>query len=505
MAETIFPTPLGHGNPEFPYHALEPESIRLVRLQPWSTATNIHCSLSHQYQYYGEHSKYMALSYCWGDTSQLKEILLNGRPFRVSANLWHAMAALHTHDAIIPWWIDAICINQGDVAERNEQVQQMWRIFSSALRVMVWLGTGAEEVSSPVLPATASGDDHDDEWEERSQQLRMLTNTHYFSRIWIVPEILNAPAINVMCGRDCLPWSTLCLPIVEQTLDHLLGEQGGLVQLRRLAEGRYEVYGGETEQALHVQFMKVLYLFIIGDCWDVRDKIFALLGHPLIRRMGDVINLRVDYRMSVEELAVAVLAQFHRLVSLRSVMDSEDSAMLFPVTAYRTLMNWLQEMLRLSFTSPAFGYVLREQVTKSKVLKLDGSDCLLATLHDGEFIVLSGDLLTQIDAEESHQSITSRCRICIAILAAQDAVEKYRCVNCSQGVEGCHGECLTRQRLLRELIRHGVRHRNRFCKQCMERTAEPESPPIYESSDESEDVMIDQDGPTEFLQIRRSQ
>jgi hypothetical protein len=37
-------------------------------------------------------------------------------------------------------WIDAICINQKDTAERNEQVKQMGKIYKFAERVIVWLG-----------------------------------------------------------------------------------------------------------------------------------------------------------------------------------------------------------------------------------------------------------------------------------------------------------------------------------------------------------------------------
>lgn len=37
-------------------------------------------------------------------------------------------------------WIDAICIDQEDTSERNAQVAIMSRIYSSAKRVIVWLG-----------------------------------------------------------------------------------------------------------------------------------------------------------------------------------------------------------------------------------------------------------------------------------------------------------------------------------------------------------------------------
>lgn len=37
-------------------------------------------------------------------------------------------------------WVDAICINQSDVKERNHQVHIMQRIYTNAASVVVWLG-----------------------------------------------------------------------------------------------------------------------------------------------------------------------------------------------------------------------------------------------------------------------------------------------------------------------------------------------------------------------------
>jgi hypothetical protein len=44
-------------------------------------------------------------------------------------------------------WVDAICINQDDIEERNRQVKLMAFIYSRALAVLVWLG---RPVSHPI-------------------------------------------------------------------------------------------------------------------------------------------------------------------------------------------------------------------------------------------------------------------------------------------------------------------------------------------------------------------
>lgn len=42
-------------------------------------------------------------------------------------------------------WIDAICINQSDIKEREEQVARMAHIYKRARRVVVWLGDTDED------------------------------------------------------------------------------------------------------------------------------------------------------------------------------------------------------------------------------------------------------------------------------------------------------------------------------------------------------------------------
>lgn len=42
------------------------------------------------------------------------------------------------------FWVDAICINQNDIPERNKQLMTMERIYSRAESVAAWLGRNYE-------------------------------------------------------------------------------------------------------------------------------------------------------------------------------------------------------------------------------------------------------------------------------------------------------------------------------------------------------------------------
>ncbi|RGP78862.1 hypothetical protein FLONG3_3061 [Fusarium longipes] len=83
---------------------------------------------------------YEGMSYTWGDDEATKTILVNGCAFAIRPNLFSALESLRNNDDSRTVWIDAICINQQDEQERNNQVLQMNNIYSCAALVNVWLG-----------------------------------------------------------------------------------------------------------------------------------------------------------------------------------------------------------------------------------------------------------------------------------------------------------------------------------------------------------------------------
>lgn len=50
------------------------------------------------------------------------------------------MRALRKTDETVTLWIDSICIDQSNLAEKSMQVALMGQIYSLASSVMVWLG-----------------------------------------------------------------------------------------------------------------------------------------------------------------------------------------------------------------------------------------------------------------------------------------------------------------------------------------------------------------------------
>ncbi|GKT47579.1 heterokaryon incompatibility protein 6, OR allele [Colletotrichum spaethianum] len=111
---------------------------------------------------------YAGLSYTWGpaefDTEDAEEdrlISLNGEAFHVRPNLYDALLQLRETFPDAVFWIDAICINQKDLRERETQVGIMDIIYAGALQTIAWLGKGGPKITraANILAIIAHTDD----------------------------------------------------------------------------------------------------------------------------------------------------------------------------------------------------------------------------------------------------------------------------------------------------------------------------------------------------------
>ena len=95
------------------------DEIRLFRLQPRSHSEEISGTLHHVKNFDDHEVAYEALSYMWGPEDSCRTISINGKPFRVRKSLLTALFHLRYETEVRTLRIDAICINQDDVNERN--------------------------------------------------------------------------------------------------------------------------------------------------------------------------------------------------------------------------------------------------------------------------------------------------------------------------------------------------------------------------------------------------
>lgn len=119
------------------------DEIRLLTVRPGIWSQTIKCTLSHAPLAQAK-DHFNCLSYAWGDALQTSTISVNGTNLAVGQNLYDFLLRARKIKKIysMPIWIDAICLNQADIPERNHQVRKMGDIYSSAKYVFVWLGKG---------------------------------------------------------------------------------------------------------------------------------------------------------------------------------------------------------------------------------------------------------------------------------------------------------------------------------------------------------------------------
>ena len=122
----------------------EERPIRLVTIAPGTLNDPIHLNIQLR-DLDQDEPKYVALSYVCATSTDLKTVHLSNISFCVKPSLVDALRRMRLPDQPRTVRINAICINQEDIAERNSQVPLMGLIYSRAFSIVVWAG-GADAV-----------------------------------------------------------------------------------------------------------------------------------------------------------------------------------------------------------------------------------------------------------------------------------------------------------------------------------------------------------------------
>ena len=126
------------------YEPLPAQHVRLLTLLPGSFEDDIHVRLHPVETGSHESPRYHALSYVWGSTDTNDHVLVDSgesqHSLPITRNLYVALQHLRHSSASRTMWVDAVCINQNDIEERNDQVSRMAHIYKLAEKVILWLG-----------------------------------------------------------------------------------------------------------------------------------------------------------------------------------------------------------------------------------------------------------------------------------------------------------------------------------------------------------------------------
>jgi hypothetical protein len=253
---------------------------------------------------------YEALSYTWGGQRPTHPIICNGATMMISGNLYTALVHLRLADIERRLWVDAVCINQGNVNEKNEQIPLMMDIYKHATRIVAWLGQSSNNSSIAIAAVkrldTVEGRrgilqrKHDDQCVETLgkvyQAMVGLYDRPWFRRSWVRQEVAVAKTVRVLCGKDEVSWYSLKRSAARlERVHEVLNKHGALpsdfngscVQpLQYLTRGW--VFGqhvlrdtGEIKSIWYYHTGGLLDLLISGrefEATDARDKIYSILG-----------------------------------------------------------------------------------------------------------------------------------------------------------------------------------------------------------------------------------
>ncbi|KAK3686533.1 hypothetical protein LTR37_019703, partial [Vermiconidia calcicola] len=227
--------------PPYQYKKLEQNEFRLLVLLKGKGEERIRVEIEHANVIEEHH--YAALSYVWGDPNKCHPVIIGDEGVHwATYNLWQALKRIRAEDEDRVLWVDAICINQKDDKEKEQQIQFMSRIYPQANRVLSWLGDDdglvAEAFKELRRWSLAYGD------EDRTFQLGMevrtqsgnrrldqsvvlgaLFNRPYFRRAWCLPEVCtdSSKAPMLLCGAHELSWTRLVLGVLAMA-DVLTGD-----------------------------------------------------------------------------------------------------------------------------------------------------------------------------------------------------------------------------------------------------------------------------------------
>ena len=349
----------------FSYEPLAtPTTFRLLELLPGHPDEIIQCHL--RYSDLKDAPEYSALSYEWDLVPGDETIDVNGYALRVRKNLVAFLRIIRSKLCQpVVLWADAICIDQSNIGERGHQVQLMRDIFSQAREVKSWLGPSTPGIASVLQICKArpweyysrlgsskeglamgwekalTGMPQAEDWLRRcrtSEQggsqavaneildnVLCLCRRRYWSRLWVIPEILLGKTVVVHCGDFCIDFDKLCTAMTHlshslvygMVFDPDLGPARELALPRQIAYGLrhrnlVDWFGSVRRMRLHTtscglrpELSELLLNFGSMECLHNRDRVYALIG--VATPVGQPLPIQADYTSTLGQVFATTL------------------------------------------------------------------------------------------------------------------------------------------------------------------------------------------------------
>jgi hypothetical protein len=270
---------------------------------------------------------YEALSYTWGDPHLTSVVLFpDNTTIPITANLESFLRHRREIDSPVCIWVDALCINQEDILERNSQVQRMGMIYATAARLTVWLGPAHSDSDMAIEALRSAARNHPfqklDLLERRElMAVDNLLSRAWWTRIWIVQELRygvmgdKLDKGQVMCGRAQVPWTSLVIACARLNMSRYkwsrsLGNSNvaTVLELDALAQPYPDPERNWVTTFKDDGMMKILdtvVKFRGFQATDPKDKLYAMTS-----MLTPYISHQVDIPITYEQSKEAVYTHF---------------------------------------------------------------------------------------------------------------------------------------------------------------------------------------------------
>jgi len=282
--------------------------------------------------------KFIALSYTWGPELPAQDVLVTSSESRgwlsVRQNLYDFLKIRQGCDSVrqnvdiletsqdfrtASFWIDQICINQGNNNEKAHQVHQMAEIYGTAHIVEAWLGPGFEgsdelvdliihennlssQSPSPRLSVSER------EMRKLVHPLSRMARLPYWTRLWVTQEIVLGRVVHIRVGSKTLLWDAfykgwLRLDKAWQRLwetgkaeDRKDEEKKGLMRIYHIHATRIVIANEDWSPLSHL---------VRGtECSNIRDRVFGMMG-----MLKPSLRVFPDYSMHPQDILLQLLTK----------------------------------------------------------------------------------------------------------------------------------------------------------------------------------------------------
>ncbi|KAI1739227.1 heterokaryon incompatibility protein-domain-containing protein [Xylaria scruposa] len=218
-------------------------------------------------------------------------------------NCWELLRFARLPQVTRHVWVDALCINQGNMEEKTQQVAKMGQIYRESSRVVVYLGPDVavkpgrrfprrhhlgQFASGEVRPISASGSLMDFDMER-------LFRRRYFSRLWVIQELILSSKAIIRIGDIDVSVD----PIIMKRLENIQGWDWAKTPAAWFQYVSQQTLGSDPCEALQ--------LVSNTSCSDSRDRLFGILG---LMNPDSIINqgVQADYSLSSQHVWIGFFA-----------------------------------------------------------------------------------------------------------------------------------------------------------------------------------------------------